>query len=654
MSSQNLVGAIPQKPEPPRRLRENLFADLAGMTAMLSGLSRPPVLSVAASEESLLLLFTKPQHEVPSCFTVGDNGRSWSISRSAIHSLYLKKVRENPWPMLSTLGYHTSYRTLVLGNLGQFRSLTFAGERSVVCARLESIALELACSPFAEGVEVICLRFGESLASLGGVTAANRLCDVMPVFSESHGSDERSERRLEPATLLSTLQAGEARCASNGRSSALCVLALDPHPQERKLLERLYHSDVPCLVAIGESGLSLGEENPSATGASWTGSSLGSFSVSEEGLCWKAASVELRYATPLLSSRCLAAYTRLGTSSSVGDRAKCVCGDQAKCVCAESARAKIATEMFNSVHPIQIEARRARQFRHILSKWGSVELANKRAERPQGKQRTQPGARLAETRQGAVDVSVLGVVRISGLAEETIAARTVALICYLALRREGATVDELEHWLWGQKSPPPERAFCNALYRARVALGNNSEGSSYLPRVSPNGVYRLSSEVTNDLRRFEGWLEAGRQAARENENKKAIAFLTQGLSLVRGVPFSGCERGSLFAWADLSLRNHAECLVDSASHELADLALELNDFERARWSIRKGLMVTPGCEECYRRRFLVAFGTGRDSELRESMRELRRALADPEGDDEMTFDVSPELQAMHRELMAAR
>ena len=654
MSCKDFVGSIPQKSEPPRRLRESLLADLAGLTAMLSGLSCPPVLLVVASEESLLLLFTKPQREAPRFFTAGDNGKSWSINRSDIHSLYLKKVGKNPWPLLSTLGYHTSYRTLVLGNLGQFRSLTFAGERADVRSRLESIALELACSPFAEGVEVTCLRFGESLSGLGGVTVADRLCDVMPVFLESHGLAERSERRLEPASLSSALHTGEARCDSTGRSAALCVLALDPHPQDRKLLERLYYSDVPCLVAVGESGLSFGEGDPSAKGASGPSSRLGSFSVSGDRLCWEAASVELRHATPLLSSRCLAAYSRLGDSPSVLDQAPCVCADQAKCVCPESARPKVATEMFSSVRPISTEARRARQFRRILSEWGSVELSENQAERPRGTQRLQPSADPAGTRKGAVDVSVLGVVRISGLAEDAISARTVALICYLALQREGATADELGHWLWGRKSPPPQRALSNALYRARVALGNNPEGSPYLPRVSPSGVYRLSSEVTNDLRRFERWLGVARQAAREQESKRAVAFLTQGLSLVRGVPFSGCERGSLFAWADLSLRNHAECLIDSASHELADLALGLSDFETARWSICKGLLVTPGCEECYRRRFLVAFGTGRRFELRESMRELRRALADPEDSEDMTFDVSPELQAMHRELMKAR
>ncbi len=251
------------------------------------------------------------------------------------------------------------------------------------------------------------------------------------------------------------------------------------------------------------------------------------------------------------------------------------------------------------------------------------------------------------TQPGNVDLRVMGVVRADGLRSQEISARTLALICYLAFSKDGATAGELQHWLWGRGAPPRKRALSNAVHRARVALGSDSNGRLHLPRVTPSGAYRLSEGVTNDLDRFKNWISAAEGA----DSQEQAWMLRKGLSLVRGAPFSGGETGRFFAWADMFHRNHAEWQIDFAAHRLADLAMKFRDYGLARWGIQQGLLVTPGCEECYRRRFLVAHRTGRRSELQSSMWELKRVLADTEDPDGSSYDVSPGLWRLYMNMI---
>jgi nucleoid-associated protein YgaU len=245
-------------------------------------------------------------------------------------------------------------------------------------------------------------------------------------------------------------------------------------------------------------------------------------------------------------------------------------------------------------------------------------------------------ARRAAEPRGAVEIKVLGVVDVVGAAHRFTSPAALELVTYLAFHREGADADRLKRWVWPPDEPPGDRAFANVLWRARHALGRDVDGSDLLPRVGADRCYRLADAVTTDFAIAEGHITA----AGNDRDESAIAHLRSALALVRGAPFAGPG----FAWSDHVVRSHVEYLMGDTAHRLADLAVEAGDLGVARWAVHQGLLVMPGCEDCYRRRLLIADAAGRPSELRATMAELQR-IAESEGD-----VVAPDLLALYRDL----
>lgn len=620
--------------EYPCTLRKGLIEDLAGVMALFrsNGSGKPPVLLVAACEENLDLLFVEPQPIVPSGFEVLDGGLSWTLKRSKIKQATPQKVSAHPWPFLVTLGYHPKRRMLVLGNLGQISSITFVGDRPSVLGKLESVAHEMTNSPLAKDVNVVCLGFGRSLAKNERVTVAPRFLTALKMQRFSGLPDPADPFNSDGSRLLSPDGAGQLdlydgdSLGSNGAAYSreagcdLCVLALDPHPQDRKILERLHHQGALRLVVLGESDQEYKELDPSANGDAWNNSGVGTgtFPVSEDCLRWETTALELRRADFLSSGGSF-------TASPSRRKVRPAGGFGVSRADVEDA-------------PADVGKPPAREDRGSDGGSNGIDSERTGFVAPAGSQ------------PGAVDLRVLGIVQIDGLKSSATSARTLALICYLAFHPDGATVGELEHWLWGRGIPPGARALSNAVHRARTALGRNHEDDFYLPYSTSNGAYCLSKEVTSDLERFKRLA----RAADRTESRKAVPYYKEALSLVRGIPFGGGARGDLYAWADISLRNHAEFEIDSAAHKLADLAMQLGDFHLARWSVWKGLLITPGCEQCYKRKFLISYHTGHRRELQSTMGELKRILADLEEPGDVKFEVSSELQEFYRELVKDR
>ena len=226
---------------------------------------------------------------------------------------------------------------------------------------------------------------------------------------------------------------------------------------------------------------------------------------------------------------------------------------------------------------------------------------------------------------GAVELQVLGVVQAVGAAVPFTSQRALDLACYLAFHRDGATADKLRHWLWQRGEPPPRaKTFANVVSRARVCLGRDADGKPYLSHLGADGVYRLSAQVGTDLERFAAWLRLADRVA----PRQALECLRAALRQVRGTPFGGGS-GETFSWADASWRSHAEYLVDSTAHRLADAALELDRLEVARWATLRGLAITPDCEQCYQRRIAAARRSGHRREVERVMRHMDRLQREP-------------------------
>lgn len=243
-----------------------------------------------------------------------------------------------------------------------------------------------------------------------------------------------------------------------------------------------------------------------------------------------------------------------------------------------------------------------------------------------------------ETEPGPVEVKVLGAVQVAG-AESFSSLKAVDVVAYLAFHRNGADADQIKSWVWPTYEPPTDKAFANVMSRARRGLGVDDDGLPYLSRAGSDRTYRLSPTVTTDFDRFRAIVS---QADEAETPAETVSTLSKALELIRGVPFTGGGASS-FVWADNHVRAQVEFAIDEAVHRCADLALEADDLDTARWAALKGLELVPGCEQCFRRRFLVAGAGQNRSELRRAMADLERSaaadLGEPEGVDLISGDL---------------
>lgn len=256
-----------------------------------------------------------------------------------------------------------------------------------------------------------------------------------------------------------------------------------------------------------------------------------------------------------------------------------------------------------------------------------------------------PGTGRCPIEAGPIEIRVLGPVEITGAGSFS-SLKAIDVVTYLAFHRNGVDADQIKSWVWPAFEPPTDKAFANVMSRARTALGVDEAGNPYLSRAGADKTYRLSEQVTTDFDRVRAFID---RADRATDPSEQLADLTRALELIRGVPFTGGSVSS-FAWADNHVRANVEYTIDEAVHRCADLALELDDLATARWAALKGLEMVPGCEQCFRRRFLVARAGNNRTELRRAMADLERTAAAELGEPEAVDTISGDLLALYNEL----
>lgn len=246
---------------------------------------------------------------------------------------------------------------------------------------------------------------------------------------------------------------------------------------------------------------------------------------------------------------------------------------------------------------------------------------------------------------GPIDVKVLGPVEVEG-ASSFSSLKAVDVIAYLAFHRNGVDADQIKSWVWPTFEPPTDKALANVMSRARTGLGADDDGEPYLSRAGADRTYRLSPAVTTDFDRFRGLVGL---ADDDDDPMSQLKLLKRALQLIRGVPFTGGSASS-FAWADNHVRAQVEFTIDETVHRCVDLALELGDVSTARWAALKGLELVPGCEQCFRRRFLVASADNNRTELRRAMADLERSAAVDLGEPEAVDIISGDLLDLYHQL----
>jgi DNA-binding SARP family transcriptional activator len=213
-----------------------------------------------------------------------------------------------------------------------------------------------------------------------------------------------------------------------------------------------------------------------------------------------------------------------------------------------------------------------------------------------------------------VEISVLGPVRVEGLAEPFRRSAALDLVVYLTFHPEGVRHADWPVALW------PDRAISlptvhSTASDARRALGLAQDGTPHLPRGTS---LRLGPAVSSDVERLE------RLASSRDPGVLAEAVL-----LVRGPLFAGLRRVD---WTILEgIGPRVEELVVDTALRAASEEIRAGRPTNAESLIRRALLVSPFDERLYRALLRATHAHGNRARLRGTMAQLVRlaGVAEP-------------------------
>ncbi len=137
-----------------------------GVSMRSAGLAVPRLVGVLIGPDTIRLLLAQPHHSAPEPYAVDRDGMIWSTSRP-VPALDVEGAL-NPYPTLVAIGFTESDQLLI--DIEYVGSLSLTGGFADVVDAMGTMALELATSPMADTIDVVCVGFGEELADLERIT----------------------------------------------------------------------------------------------------------------------------------------------------------------------------------------------------------------------------------------------------------------------------------------------------------------------------------------------------------------------------------------------------------------------------------------------------------------------------------------------------
>ena len=239
--------------------------------------------------------------------------------------------------------------------------------------------------------------------------------------------------------------------------------------------------------------------------------------------------------------------------------------------------------------------------------------------------------------EASLVVKVLGTPRVPDRPD--LKRRELILTVYLACRGGRVNASAVQDALWNGQAVQGKTVW-NLVGQTRKALGELPDGTWALPPSDRmRNMKGMSPGVTTDLAIFRYLCEQAQTAS----SSEAIGLLRQAVALVEGPPFDAPG----YDWAHHGTQDVAEAcrLIEQATEQLVNLALDVDDVDIAREAIAQGLRGLPGDEVLYRLRMKVEHHAGNLTGVSAAFDELVRHLSD------FDADPSPSTLELRRELL---
>ena len=610
------------------------FVDVAlralARAAQSEGLQVPRILGVQLGLGELEVVLGEPMAPAPEPFVARAGGKRWTLVRpSDLDELEdLTAEVPAPLPALVTLGTDETSGSRVLYDLEAPGLTCMTGDTDVAREVLYAAAAELATSSYGEYYSLVLVGFGEGLASLERVRVVSSLGEVI---------DDLERDATDVGQLLAESELGstvEGRLRGVGVDSWAPTVVLCARVPPTRLARRLAalgtHPD-----NAGVAILVAGDVKGASTRLEIDGDQL------------TVGPMETTVASQRLSR---------DEAAAVGELLELVVDDDTNAPYAFDSDPAEAEAHELGLSAVDDDTDGPDAF-DSDGEPGAQEWADeeRQDEGPASGVTVESwfaeGSKFFPTGAPAVVepevmVRVLGPVDIIR-GEESVSierGKSIELVVYLATHREGLVdTDVVMEALWPGKARN-SKTLNTTTTTARTALGKDSEGLLYLPRISGGGdrLYRISKRVRLD---YEVFMELVRAAASQ-EPRDAIVTLRRALALVRGRPF---EVLGGYEWAHVGLATRMAEDVADAAHRMARLCLAAHDPEGARWAAHQGLLASQGNEVLFCDRMDAEKLSGNLAGVRAIMEELH-ALA---GAEEPYGGIHPDTVAHFKELTAA-
>lgn len=537
----------------------------------------PKLFALRLSPTNVELYLDEPA-ELPAPFTMTVTDKTaWVVDPDEIPAFDPRPTA--PYPGLVTLGQDASDGHILV-DVEQIGSLNISGpNKEITEGALTALAVELACSQWADDLQVTVVGFAPELADAFKTGRVQHLDDVRSLMSSLRGRARAYSRTFKD---LGVDDIAHARVVADTDTWTPEIVLLNELPDEETckelaaLIERVPRVGIAAITngqLSGDWALRI-EKDFSAT-------------LSPAGIPIQAQVIMGKN------------YEQIVQTLAVAEEAA---------VAAKAAAADAREETPAPTAPVEPEASPTPD-----PAQAPIEVGTE-SERPdetlplpsEEEPEAAPGAgsevpaheTITPTELPEADhpmIRVLGSVRVEGAkgidprtAKASYVAGCSAIATFLVLH-PGATRAELHHAIWpnerhdDQKNAQKRNQYVS---RTRRWLGTDDEGENYLPVVSADS-HALLDHVTSDWRLWKALVG-------DDYRTTSTADLAAAMGLVNGQPFTAAP-AKWFSFSDLDKQDMISEIVDVA-HELTERALLAGDVAMARNASTKACIVDPASE----------------------------------------------------------
>ncbi|MEX2622952.1 MAG: LysM peptidoglycan-binding domain-containing protein [Acidimicrobiia bacterium] len=449
-------GVIPTPPPPDTAPAEAMIRRAAAPTAtefidlalrvmardvIASHIPPPQVVGIHLTPDMLRLLLWTPHQHPPPGWLIDDDGRSWTMPTATD----IDRLRERahgvpaPYPALVTVG-HGDHTQLLL-DLEYLGATQVTGDPDDVTATCYTMATELAASPIADELQIICIGFGADLDHLERVHAIADLTEILPSLE----AKAAAVARVASPTPL------QGRISSVGGDTWDPIVIFHPTANAPDKANRL--------LSTAHAGRGVAAVVGYPTGDRWR-------LHIEDGIV-RVEPLGHTYARRNLTPT---------EQSAVADL-----------ITAAQDLAGLPPELTSD--PLQ-----------LAETFDDVPESIEEAIEPTLFMADETAVEAIPVQ--APEMKVLGTLRVDGSDGHFPLRRCTELVAYLTFHRGGVEADTLMEALWPEQRPDYQRLNRHTS-RTRTTLGLGPDGEPYLPYVS-DGIYRISPHLRSDIEQFTG------------------------------------------------------------------------------------------------------------------------------------------------------